>query len=59
MATKLFEWFKLNLRKILMLVKSRVFIGFILKNQSMLEVPLNQNQKIFQEFLYFLAYLSF
>ncbi len=43
MTTKLFEWFKLNLRKILILVKSRVFIGFILKNQSMLEVPLNQN----------------
>ncbi len=42
-TTKLFEWFKLNLRKILILVKSRVFIGFILKNQSMLEVPLNQN----------------
>ncbi len=43
MATKLFEWFKLNLRKILILVESRVFIGFILKNQLMLEVPLSQN----------------
>ncbi|AHN38346.1 hypothetical protein HPOKI128_00180 [Helicobacter pylori oki128] len=32
MATKLFKWFKLKLRKIPMLVKSRVFIGFILKN---------------------------
>ncbi len=43
MATKLSKWFKLNLRKILILVKIKGFYWVYLKNQSMLEVLLNQN----------------